>query len=553
MIITLTGLLIASLLSAGDAIELPENVRTSIERRIEHGMNAGIVVGIVAERDGKLETEYWSFGVMKAGERAKVGPDTIFEIGSITKAFTGILLADAVERSEAKLDDPIDKFLPEGVTAPTRSGKKIMLEHLATHRSGLPRLPDNLMPTDDADPYADYSAKLLHEFLSSHELQRDIGAQYEYSNLGAGLLGHLLSLSAEKSYEDLVVERICKPLKMKDTRLTLSRSQQKRFANGHVGMDPVAHWTMRDCLVACGALRSTAKDMTRFLAANMKAIDSPLTNAMGLARTIRRDAGSGEVHVGLGWHINTRFDTTVVWHNGGTGGFRSFCGFVPDRKRGVVVLSNTSNSVDDIGFNLLESQYELEEIPQKVKVSKKVLAEYAGFYELQPGFVFDITAKDGRLFAKLTGQQQLEVFPESETVFFYTAVDAKLIFERDASGKVHQLRLDQFGMKRPAKKLANYTPPTPRVEVPVDRKILKRYEGKYQLVPGVVFDVRLQGDQLTAHITGQSRLPIYPESETKFFYKAVDAQITFVMGDKEVAGKLILHQSGLDRPANRIE
>ncbi len=553
MITTLAAILLAASPVVATPIKLPDPVRASLERRVDQGINAGIVVGIVEERSGKVETAFWSFGVLETGKPDEVGPDTIFEIGSITKTFTATLLADMVERGDMKLEDPINRFLPKGVKSPSRSGQTITLEHLATHRSGLPRLPDNFMPANDGNPYADLTPETLHEFLSKHELSRDVGEAYEYSNLGVGLLGHALALATGKSYGELVSERICRPLKMRDTGTTLSRSQQNRFATGHAGAESVRHWTFLSCMAGCGALRSTARDMTRYLSANMGLVDSPLSAAMRNAHKIRRDTNSPYVHIGLGWHINTRFDTTVVWHNGGTGGFRTFCGFVPDRKRGVVVLSNTSRSVDDLGFHLLESKYDLDDIPQTVTVPNKVLEEYVGHYQLQPGALFDITTKDGRLFAQMTGQESYEVYPESKTTFFYTIVEARLIFDRDANGKVHQVRLDQFGMKRPAKRLTDYTPPPPRVAIQVDKKILRRYEGRYQLVPGVIFDVHLRDDQLTVHITGQSRQPVYAESKTKFFYKSVEAQITFVLEGTDVVNELILHQGGLDRRAKRIE
>ncbi len=547
----LTLMLTMSTITLGE-MTLPDSVKTNIERRIDHGLNAGIVVGLVEERDGKAATEYWSFGVTKAGESRKIDENTIFEIGSITKAFTGILLADMVERGEVKLIDPIDTYLPKGVTAPSRDGKSITLESLATHRSGLPRLPDNLTISDSSDPYADYSPDLLHAFLSKHELSRGVGEKYEYSNLGMGLLGHLLGQAAKQSYESLVVERICKPLKLKDTRMNLNRRQAKRFATGHVGVDPVEHWTMQDCLASCGALRSSAKDMIRFLSANLGLAKSSPMDALKMAQARRHNAGTADVHVGLGWHINTRFNRTIVWHNGGTGGFRTFCGFDPQSKRGVVVLSNTSNSVDDIGFHLLEPKYTLESIPDKAVVPVDVLAEYAGYYELQPSVIIHVTADGKRLFAQLTGQERYEVYAESPTTFFYTVVDAKLIFDRDDAGKVHQVQLDQFGVKRPAKRLENYEPPVRNV-IEVDTETLKRYEGRYQLGPGAIIDVALDGDQLTAQITGQPRFPIFAETKTRFFYKVVDAQIDFSADDDGKASKLTLHQGGMDHHAGRLK
>ena len=208
-----------------------------------------------------------------------VDGDTIFEIGSITKVFTSLLLADMVEHGEVKLEDPLSKFLPLSVKVPQRNGKEITLVDLATHTSGLPRLPDHT-PKDTNNPYADYTVEQMYTFLSGYTLQRDIGSQYEYSNFGAGLLGHVLALKAGATYESLVVQRICKPLGMDDTCITITPEMNARFADGHDDTGKTAeHWDV-PTLSGCGTLRSTADDLLKFLAASMGLVKSDLAPAM---------------------------------------------------------------------------------------------------------------------------------------------------------------------------------------------------------------------------------------------------------------------------------
>jgi len=165
--------------------------------------------------------------------------NTIFEVGSVTKVFTSLLLADMAQRGQVALTDPVAKYLPAGVKMPERNGRQISLEDLATHTSGLPRLPSNLSPKDAANPYADYSVEQLYQFLSGYQLTRDIGPQYEYSNLGGGLLGHVLARRAGMDYEKVVRSRICEPLGMRSTSITLSDDMKTRFAVGHNG--PIAN------------------------------------------------------------------------------------------------------------------------------------------------------------------------------------------------------------------------------------------------------------------------------------------------------------------------
>jgi len=287
-------------------------------------------------------------GVLHGGRRRVFGygsppPDgaTIFEIGSVTKAFTGILLL----QSGLNLEDPIRKHLPADVKVPSRNGKEITLLQLATHRSGLPRLPKTLAPKDASNPYADFLVDDLYHELETSELESDPGQAYEYSNLGMGLLGHILALRSGNSYEQLVIERICRPLGMGDTRIALTPDQKRRLAPGHLSSGAVApNWDLPG-LAGAGALRSTVDDMLRFLDAN-------LGDRYDGAHVRRFDVGEG-LSIGLGWHLLPYQGATIVWHNGGTGGYHSFAGFVKRTRTAVVVLGNSTTETDAIGVSLL--------------------------------------------------------------------------------------------------------------------------------------------------------------------------------------------------------
>lgn len=323
--------------------------------------SVGIVAGII-DSDGPRIV---SHGALQQGDARPLNGDTIFEIGSVTKVFTSLLLADMVQRGEVALTDAVSRYLPAGVKVPARGGRCIELQHLATHTSGLPRLPGNLRlkPRSAANPYAEYTVSQLYEFLSRYSLQRDIGSKYEYSNLGGGLLGHVLSLRASMDYEALVRARIAGPLQMNSTAIALPPEMKARFAVGHnAWLKPVSNWDL-PALAGAGALRSSANDLLLFLAANLGYIASPLAPAMTSMLGVRRPTGAPHVEVALGWHILTRFGDDIIWHNGGTGGFHSFVGFHPATRIGVVVLSNTqaAPSIDDIGFHLLDARYQLVE------------------------------------------------------------------------------------------------------------------------------------------------------------------------------------------------
>jgi D-alanyl-D-alanine-carboxypeptidase/D-alanyl-D-alanine-endopeptidase len=323
-----------------------EEIRRILAERIESKQSVGIVVGVIEPQGRRIV----ACGSLAKGDQRPFNGETIFEIGSMSKVFTSLLLADMVQRGEVALNDPASKYLPSSVKMPERGGKKITLQDLAMHISGLPRLPSNLNPKDPNNPYADYSVGQLCQFLSSYQLTRDIGVQYEYSNLGGGLLGHILGLRGNKGYEKLVQSRICEPLGMKSTAITLSPEMKARLATGHnASMEPVPYWDL-PTLAGAGALRSNANDMLNFLAANLGYMKSPLTPAMAAMLKETHPTGDPGMSIALGWHILSHEGNELVWHNGGTGGFRTYMGYNSKSRVGVVVLYNAFNmtGVDDI-------------------------------------------------------------------------------------------------------------------------------------------------------------------------------------------------------------
>jgi serine-type D-Ala-D-Ala carboxypeptidase/endopeptidase len=423
--------------------------RIDVERQ-----SLGIVVGLV-EPQGHRIVAYGRFG---KDDPRPVNGDTVFEIGSITKIFTSLLLADMVRRGEVELTDPIAKYLPDGVSVPQRGGRAITLLDLATHTSALPRLPDNLAPDNPANPYAGYSVAQLYQFLSHTQLTRDIGSHYEYSNLGYGLLGHALARRAGIDYEALVHDRIAAPLGMASTAITLSPEMTTRLPPGHdPALETAANWDL-PTLAGAGALRSTARDLLAFLDMALERTPSPLSAALKATLQTRRPGGGPSIETGLGWVIMKGHGEDIVWHNGGTGGYRSFIGFLPASNIGVVVLSNTSTEigVDDIGLHLLDPERPLVQPPKQrvaVAINPDLYDRYVGRYQLAPNFILTVTRDGNRLFAQATGQGKLEVFPEGDSDFFYKVVDAQLSFASGAAGHAASLTLHQNGRHMPASRL----------------------------------------------------------------------------------------------------
>jgi serine-type D-Ala-D-Ala carboxypeptidase/endopeptidase len=430
--------------------------RILVDRIDVQQQGVGIVVGVI-DAGGRRVVAHGSFDA--TGNPRGVDGDTVFEIGSATKVFTSLLLADAVARGDVSLSDPVSKFLPASVKMPERGGKPITLADLATHTSGLPRLPSNLAPKDASNPYADYTPEHLYAFLSSYQLPRDVGAVYEYSNLGAGLLGHALARRAGAPYESLIKERIAGPLGMASTAIAVTDALRPRLAPGHdASRRRVSGWDL-PTLAGAGALRSTVNDLLRFLAANLGYTPSPLAPAMASMLAVRRPTDNPSQQIALGWHVlRSPGGKEIAWHNGGTGGYRSFMAINRAERTGVVILSNTftTGGVDDIALHILDRSIPLlapAVRPKEVAVSAETLERYVGRYELAPTFVIAVTREGTRLFVQATNQPRFEAFASSDREFFLKSVDAQITFEVGRDGRATALILHQNGANQRARRI----------------------------------------------------------------------------------------------------
>lgn len=441
--------LLLAICEIGSAADRKVAVETLVQPVIENGYAVGLVVGIL--EDGR--TQVFAFGKTAAGGKT---PDarTVFEIGSVTKVFTASTLAVMVEKKQVALEDPVRKYLPAsaGIPAPPEGAREITLLDLATQTSGLPRMPGNFRPADPTNPYADYSPAKLYEFLAQQTLVKKPDSKYLYSNVGMGLLGYALELRAGESYGDLVVDTIAKPLGMADTHVQLSADRKSRLAQGHDGDgNPAANWDLT-ALAGAGALRSTATDMLKFVAANL---DPPASLAAAFkdAHTIRAPLGPVPGNIALAWHVKAN---GIYWHNGGTAGYTSYTSFSPERKTGVVVLINTSGSLmNEIGARLERLQageaYEPLKLKSSVTLAPEAIERYVGVYDMGRAKL-TVRRNGNRLFGQITGQSAFGFYPESETEFFLKAVDARITFTKDEQGAITGLVLHQGGRDIPGKR-----------------------------------------------------------------------------------------------------
>lgn len=435
-------------MAQGDATP---TIRDILRERVEIGRQS---VGMIAVtlQDGRRElVTYGHAGT--PGDRP-LDMDSVFEIGSITKVFTALLLADMVQRREVALDDPVASLLPAGTKIPEK-GKPITLLDLATYTSGLPRMPSNFVPGDSRNPYVDYTAAMMMEFLASYALKHEPGTHYEYANLGFGLLGHALSTRLGRPYEALVLERICGPLGMADTRIALTPAMKARRVQAHdANLFPTPDWEFQ-VFAGAGALRSTANDLCTFVEAAMGQRETPLRQAFALLLATQRPAYKPTPDVALGWFVSHGKLFDIVWKDGGTGGTCSFVGFAPKRQRGGVVLSNAGywNNINDIGYHLIDPDLPVKVQRRALPIEAAKLVRLVGSYKFEK-FTIAVTRLGDRLFAQLGRQPAFEVFAVSDTEFFYRVVDARLTFELDSDGQptalvLHQNNKDMRGAPLP--------------------------------------------------------------------------------------------------------
>ncbi len=436
-----------------------EKIEAAATNYIDAEVVPSLAIGIL--KDGKRE--FRTFGRTRLQDAAsKPTPDTLYEIGSVTKVFTSLVFADAITHGKVALDTKLKDVVPKGIEVPADDDIDIELVHLATHSSGLPRMPGNFAPRNPTDPYSDYDAKRLYAGLSLTTPARAPGVAYEYSNFAMALLGQVLvDIEGEADYESLVAKRVLGPFGMKDTHVALDEAAKARLALPYdADLTLNANWNLFG-FAGAGALRSTARDMLEFCA---RELDPPaeLEKAVALTQTQHYEDPKSKVRLGLGWHISP---ADVHWHNGETGGYHSFVAISKSQHCAVVVLANApTREVDtlaDFAMALLLGKEPPTPAPfRPAKVEDELLKRLVGRYKLSPTLVFTITFEPGSatrskgLYAQLTGQPAFRVYAESESKYRYRAVDAQLSFE-SKDGVASAVVLHQNGEDHRAERMAD--------------------------------------------------------------------------------------------------
>ena len=335
-----------------------EGIQEFLHRNFD-GKNSGMVIGVVDEHGSQV----FATGKLDNGTDQEVNGDTLFEIGSVTKTFTVLLLEDMVNRGEMKLEDPVENYLPKSVKVPSRGGKKITLLNLAAQDSGLPFDGTNMIEKDPRNIFADYTADNLYTFLTGYSLTQDPGAEFRYSNAGIALLGNAIERKVGRDFESLVRERICTPLHMESTCVVVPADLKPRLATGHDDDGNRHPGMVMQVIIPAGGIRSTANDMLKYVSANIGWRPSVLTPLMQKMHPIRHPTSLDPIEGSMGatampWYDLRAYqkpDMDFRGHGGGTAGFSAYAGFDLKRRRGVVVLSNQKTRSTCIGLRILQN------------------------------------------------------------------------------------------------------------------------------------------------------------------------------------------------------
>ena len=416
---------------------IDETMRSILEVRHSY-VKKGVVVGAVVKGNS---IEYFSIGDTTNLETLK---QQFFEIGSISKVFTSLLLQTAVNNKEVSLNDEANKYFPAGKKAPTFSNQNFTLLHLTNHTSGLVRLPGNFAPKNPMNPYADYTAAQMYQYLDTTKLLYKPGLKSQYSNLGVALLGNILESKLKAPIEKLWTERIFKPFGMKETFVTVPQKLVGRRSKGYAYNQEMEFWDLPS-FASAGGLKSTIVDMATFVQ-NSLISNNPFIRNL-IAETSKTTIQESEtMDVCLGWYKRKRFPKTILWHNGQTGGFSSFVGIDTLNGVGTVLLTNnTAIEISDLGMYLLDSTKVIQELRPFITVADSVLSKYVGVYKLDESMNLTVTKEDGSLYLQATGQDKFQLYAHSQWKFFLKVTQADVEFLENKKGIVDRLKLLQGG------------------------------------------------------------------------------------------------------------
>ena len=505
-------------------------------------------VAILVARDGEILYRK-GFGYADIENKILVTPDTKFRIGSVTKQFTAAAILKLQENNLLSVNDKLSKFIPD-----FPRGDEVTIYMLLTHTSGIhsytnnpdfiskvtkPISPDSLVNAIKKDPY-DFNP----------------GEKMMYNNSGYFLLGYIISKVSGKPYDVFLKENFFDPLHMNNTGIYYTGIKLENEAKGYGGINgaykPALNWDM-SWAGGAGAIYSTVDDLLKWNQAlyggkvlTQKSLDAALTPA------VLKTGEEPSMRYGFGLGLVKYRGMDVISHSGGLHGFLTQLSYYVKEKTTVVMFTNTSEpevnfNPENIGEAFLWDKMDKQTSYTEISVNPAQLQKYTGRYELTNVGVLTITNEKEKIYAQLGGQPRFEIFPLAEDEFFFKVVEARLKFQKDEQGGINSVTLFQNGQELKAKKLGEVT------TVTVDPSIFDEYIGKYKLNENTIVTIMKENNKLYAWPSGESKLEMFPVSETDFIIKELNARLSFVKDENGKVKKIKLKMNGNDSELPRLE
>jgi CubicO group peptidase (beta-lactamase class C family) len=489
------------------------------------------------------------FGYADVKNKILVTPDTKFRIGSVTKQFTAAAILKLQENNLLSVNDKLSKYIPD-----FPRGNEVTIHHLLTHTSGI----HSYTGRNDfiSRVTKTISPDTLISVIKKDSFDFNPGERMLYNNSGYFILGYIISKVSGKPYETFLKETFFDPLQMKNTGVHYSgiklQNEAKGYSRAGSGYEESLNWDM-SWAGAAGAMYSTVDDLLKWNEAlhagkvlNKKSLEAAITPA------VLKNGEPTPMQYGYGLGMSKFRGTDIIGHSGGLHGFITHLSYYPKEKLTVVMFSNTAEPEVNFNPNKIAEAFLWEKMEKQVtyaesSVKPANLEIYTGRYDLAGHAVISVTTEDNKLFAQLSGQPKLEIFPRTENEFFWKVVDARIKFIKDDKGVMNEAILFQNGQELKAKRL-----PEEKI-VKIDPEVLNGYIGKYRLNESIVVTVTKENNKLFAQPTNQSKVEMLPLSETDFIIMEINAKIAFI---KDLSGKVTkfkLNMSGRDTELPRIE
>jgi CubicO group peptidase (beta-lactamase class C family) len=507
----------------------------------------GAAVLVVKDGQAVLRKGY---GLANLELGVPVQPGMVFELGSITKQFTAAAILMLQERGKLSVDDEVTKYLPDYPT----HGQKITIHHLLTHVSGIPSYTG--MPEWRSRVREDLTVQQLIDLFKDKPLEFNPGEKWSYNNSAYVLLGAVIEKVSGKSYEDFIEQEIFAPLGMKQSYY----GHHDQVIPGRVeGYDKegdsykIAEYLSMTQPYAAGSLMSTVDDLA--LWAEALSGGKLLKKATLERMTTPAQLVSGQsTKYAYGLGISDEDGTQVIEHGGSIFGFVTDLLHIPGERLLVVILSNnTSQDPEPLAYRVARKALgKALEDRKAMALDPAALDEYVGVYRFDEELTRAVFREGDKLFARRSGGDKLEILATSRDDFHYPETDSRIHFRRDAQGKItgmdllHRTSLDETGMK------TDEPLPAERQAIQVDPGLFDAYAGVYELAPGFQITLTREGDHLMGQPTGQPKAELFPESESRFFLKVVDAQIEIQTGPDGKATGLTLYQGGRETPGKKV-